>query len=320
MVRCSPELLVGVLLLAGIVDAAHAGQPQIRTIRSGPVVETRRPGELMHVPQRTALIRSVNSSSDKVMAANQPLRIPPPPQPTAAQIQAAQQQTLEENLAASFRKMGGSQPRAIAVASPPSTSAIGARVLTSAAAQPVVPGYRQHNYVPKHAKRLYSLNTYQSQIQYASRAHGVDEALVRAIIHAESSYNPKARSHVGAGGLMQLMPATAARFGVTNRYDPSQNIDGGTRYLAWLLRRYRGNVTLASAAYNAGEGAVDKYKGVPPYRETINYVQKVGGLLSQYRRAIHGVFDGRMVSNQLSGSGQGYASAYTSGLRVITSK
>lgn len=120
-----------------------------------------------------------------------------------------------------------------------------------------------------------------------ARLHGVEEALVRTIIHVESAYRPAARSHAGAQGLMQLMPATARRFGVSNSYDPEQNIEGGTRYLAWLLDRYNGNVTLAAAAYNAGEGAVDKYGGVPPYSETRNYVLKVTSLLPYYRSLIH---------------------------------
>lgn len=129
------------------------------------------------------------------------------------------------------------------------------------------------------------LNTtaYQAEIAEASRIHGVDPAIVRAIIHAESAYNPKALSRVGAQGLMQLMPATARRFGVTNSFDPRQNIHGGVQYLAWLLKRFKGDLTLASAGYNAGEGAVDKYKGVPPYSETRRYVERVRVLADRYR-------------------------------------
>lgn len=129
------------------------------------------------------------------------------------------------------------------------------------------------------------LNTtaYQAEIAEASRLHGVDPAIVRAIIHAESAYNPKALSRVGAQGLMQLMPATARRFGVTNAFDARQNIHGGVQYLAWLLKRFKGDLTLASAGYNAGEGAVDKYKGVPPYSETRRYVERVRVLADRYR-------------------------------------
>jgi soluble lytic murein transglycosylase-like protein len=85
---------------------------------------------------------------------------------------------------------------------------------------------------------------------------------------------------------MQLMPPTAERFGVGNAFDPRQNIRGGVKYLAWLLKRFNGNLTLAAAGYNAGEGAVDKYDGVPPYRETQRYVQRVGVLADRYRGAL----------------------------------
>ena len=132
------------------------------------------------------------------------------------------------------------------------------------------------------------LNTaaYQPEIAAAARQHGVDEAVVRAIIHAESAFNPNALSRVGAQGLMQLMPATARRFGVANAFDASQNIAGGVQYLAWLLKRFNGDVRLAAAGYNAGEGAVDKYGGVPPYAETQRYVQRVAVLAERYRGAI----------------------------------
>ena len=126
-------------------------------------------------------------------------------------------------------------------------------------------------------------NAYSNEIAAAARAFGVDEAIVRAIIHAESAYNPNALSRVGAQGLMQLMPATARRFGVSNAFDAAQNIRGGVEYLAWLLKRFNGNLTLAAAGYNAGEGAVDRYKGVPPYGETQRYVQRVGLLADRYR-------------------------------------
>ncbi|MDI9240810.1 lytic transglycosylase domain-containing protein [Lysobacter sp. LF1] len=126
-------------------------------------------------------------------------------------------------------------------------------------------------------------NAYRDEISIASRQHGVDEAIVRAIIHAESAYNPNALSRAGAQGLMQLMPATARRFGVSNPFDAGQNIQGGVQYLAWLLKRFNNNLTLAAAGYNAGEGAVDKYKGVPPYSETQRYVQRVAVLADRYR-------------------------------------
>jgi soluble lytic murein transglycosylase-like protein len=131
------------------------------------------------------------------------------------------------------------------------------------------------------------LNTtaYGPEISSAAAQFGVEEAIVRAIIHAESSYNPGALSRVGAQGLMQLMPATARRFGVNNAFDPAQNIRGGVQYLGWLLKRFNGDLTLAAAGYNAGEGAVAKYKGVPPYAETQRYVQRVAVLAERYRSA-----------------------------------
>ena len=129
------------------------------------------------------------------------------------------------------------------------------------------------------------LNTaaYRDEIAAAAAQFGVEEAIVRAIIHAESAYNPNALSRVGAQGLMQLMPATARRFGVSNAFDAAQNIRGGVQYLAWLLKRFNGNLVLAAAGYNAGEGAVDKYKGVPPYAETQRYVVRVSQLADRYR-------------------------------------
>ena len=104
---------------------------------------------------------------------------------------------------------------------------------------------------------------------------GVDPFLARAIIQAESAFNYKARSRAGALGLMQLMPATAERFGVVDPFDPRQNISGGTKYLRWLMDYYKGDVTRTVAAYNAGEGAVDRHKGIPPFRETRAYVPRV---------------------------------------------
>ncbi len=132
------------------------------------------------------------------------------------------------------------------------------------------------------------LNTsaFQTEITSAAREFGVEEAVVRAIIHAESAYNPTALSRAGAQGLMQLMPPTAARFGVSDSYDAGQNIRGGVQYLAWLLKRFNGDLTLAAAGYNAGEGAVDRHGGVPPYSETQYYVRRVGQLAERYRTAL----------------------------------
>jgi soluble lytic murein transglycosylase-like protein len=114
-----------------------------------------------------------------------------------------------------------------------------------------------------------------SHIVDSSTRYGVDPVLIYSIMHRESAFKKMAVSYKGASGLMQLMPATAARFGVRNIFDPSQNIEAGTRYMRWLLNRFGGDVGLALAGYNAGEGAVDKYRGVPPYRETQEYVKRI---------------------------------------------
>lgn len=107
----------------------------------------------------------------------------------------------------------------------------------------------------------------------AAEREALDPRFVHAVIWQESKYVVHARSHAGAEGLMQLMPATAKRFGCEDRKDPVSNIQAGTKYLRWLLKRFDGNVELALAGYNAGEGAVDKYDGIPPYNETRNYVK-----------------------------------------------
>src|SRR5574344_444787 len=114
-----------------------------------------------------------------------------------------------------------------------------------------------------------------SMISQIAKKHGVDEKLVKAVIKQESGFNPKATSHCGAAGLMQLMPATAKGFGVTDIYNPVQNVEAGVTYLGNLLKKYNGNVILTLAAYNAGSGAVAKYNGVPPYKETQNYVRSI---------------------------------------------
>ena len=114
-----------------------------------------------------------------------------------------------------------------------------------------------------------------SMIDKVAQKHGVDEKLVRALVKQESGFNPNATSHCGAMGLMQLMPATAKSLGVTDAYNPVQNVEGGVKYLKSMLNKYNGNVILALAAYNAGPGAVDKYGTVPPYGETQNYVKSI---------------------------------------------
>ena len=123
-------------------------------------------------------------------------------------------------------------------------------------------------------------------IFHAAEKQGVDPRFVHAVIWQESKYDITARSHAGAQGLMQLMPDTAKRFGCKDPNDPAENIEAGTRYLGWLLKRFSGNVQLALAGYNAGEGSVDKFNGVPPYNETQNYVRIIS---QRYGKTFHPV-------------------------------
>ena len=125
-------------------------------------------------------------------------------------------------------------------------------------------------------------------IYEAAEKQGLDPRFVHAVIWQESKYKVAARSHAGAQGLMQLMPATAKRFGCNNANDPVENIAAGTKYLKWLLKRFSGNVELALAGYNAGEGSVDKYNGIPPYNETQNYVKIIS---KRYGKTYHPVLN-----------------------------
>lgn len=130
------------------------------------------------------------------------------------------------------------------------------------------------------------LDRYAAQFRSAAKKHDVEDAWLRAIAHAESGFDAKAISPKGARGVMQLMPETARTYGVTDAFSAAQSIDAGARHLHALVRRYRGDLTLAAAAYNAGVGAVTRFRGVPPYRETQTYVAKVEALHASYRRAM----------------------------------
>lgn len=136
------------------------------------------------------------------------------------------------------------------------------------------------------ARTALNMDAYKAEIIAAAADFGVDSSLIRAVIHAESAFNPMALSNKGAQGLMQLMPGTAGDLGVTDAFDAAQNIRGGARYLAQLLKDFNGDAQLAIAAYNAGEGAVQKYRGIPPYDETQVYVQRVVTLRDRYQKAM----------------------------------
>jgi soluble lytic murein transglycosylase-like protein len=139
----------------------------------------------------------------------------------------------------------------------------------------------------KHMTGLARKAGYDKVVDEVSRIHGLESALLHAVISVESSYNPKAVSRKGATGLMQLMPKTAKRYGVDDAFDPRQNLNGGARYLKDLLRIFNNNTSLALAAYNAGEHAVMKHGNrIPPYRETLHYVPRVMDFYQRYQQGL----------------------------------
>jgi soluble lytic murein transglycosylase-like protein len=145
-----------------------------------------------------------------------------------------------------------------------------------------VPLYTNASLLPRHTFSGVNKARYNELIADAASRHNIDAKLLHAVIQTESAYNPSAISSAGAAGLMQLMPGTAQRFGVTNRTDPDQNVEGGTRYLKHLITMFGPRLDLAIAAYNAGENAVIKYNNtIPPYRETQDYVRQVLALYKQ---------------------------------------
>jgi soluble lytic murein transglycosylase-like protein len=123
-------------------------------------------------------------------------------------------------------------------------------------------------------------------INWAARSFELEPALIKAVIHAESAFDHNATSHAGAQGLMQLMPATGRSHGVTNPYNPHQNIMGGSKHLRYLMDKYDGNLELVLAAYNAGEVPVRKYNGIPPYKETQQYVKRVIKFYQRYSKEL----------------------------------
>jgi soluble lytic murein transglycosylase len=151
---------------------------------------------------------------------------------------------------------------------------------------PTKPVYRPFLLLQQYARTLRGKESakFDQLIFAACQRYGIEFALVKAVIKAESAFDPSALSRAGARGLMQLMPQTAALHGVTDIHDPRSNIEGGVRHLRLLLNRFRGNVTLSLAAYNAGAEAVERYNGIPPYEETQTYVQRVLHYRDSYRQ------------------------------------
>jgi soluble lytic murein transglycosylase-like protein len=142
-------------------------------------------------------------------------------------------------------------------------------------AVPVAPGRRDADLSYKASRKPLFRSSFDRLIDEECRKANLDSSFVSAVIKAESNFDPYARSRKGALGLMQLMPATAARLGVRRSFDPAANVRGGVAYLKQLCARFSNSPELVLAAYNAGEQAVDSYDGVPPYRETVNYVKKI---------------------------------------------
>jgi soluble lytic murein transglycosylase-like protein len=157
----------------------------------------------------------------------------------------------------------------------------------------VVPTARADASAPPAADGVVRQTDLRELVREISSERGLDPQLVDALVRVESGYNPRAVSRKGAQGLMQLMPATADRLDVDDPFDPEQNVRGGVRELDRLIDRYSGNLQLALAAYNAGEGAVEKYRGIPPYRETRNYVARI---MSLYTGKPYRVSGGRLIS------------------------
>lgn len=170
-----------------------------------------------------------------------------------------------------------------------------------------------NDYGSSSASNSASRNAYDSYIRASAARNGVDPALMKAMMHTESAFNPNARSPVGAQGLMQLMPATARRFNVSNPWNPADNIEGSAKYIAWLMRRFNNNVEHAVAGYNAGEGNVDKYGGIPPFKETRNYVQRV---MSRY----HSLYknDAGLSDASISANSQTSSASINNGLQNVS--
>jgi soluble lytic murein transglycosylase-like protein len=153
--------------------------------------------------------------------------------------------------------------------------------------QPSYSGFANHGYDYRWTSSPIPTK-YDELILQLARSYQLEPALVKAVMHVESAFNTGARSGKGAMGLMQLMPDTARRFGIRDAYNPVENVTGGVRYLRWLFRYFDGNITHVLAGYNAGEKAVSRYGGIPPYSETRDYVRRVLRMRELYRRDYSG--------------------------------
>ncbi len=151
---------------------------------------------------------------------------------------------------------------------------------------PTSSNYKVYMHEPrKRAKTFKNIKNYDDVISEAAKRHGLSSSLIKALIHAESYFNPRAVSKKGAMGLMQIMPENLPGLNIDDPFDPWENIMGGATYLKSMLERFRGDLTLALAAYNAGPTAVERYNDIPPYPETRNYVQKVMKLFRLYKKS-----------------------------------
>jgi soluble lytic murein transglycosylase-like protein len=252
-----PSLILCVILFLGVAAVEARAQQEGSQLNSLAVASARPEA------QRTPTLVLVNET----VAAPQPAKNATPDSGKAQ--------------AANVKDVAGKQaPKTPATATQPTENAPPNPVVLSPAysiPQPAAP--------IAHGADTTGNSAYDHLVKQAAARHGVDPNLVMAVMRQESGFNSRARSYKGASGLMQLMPATARRFGVGNIYDPAQNIEGGTRYLRFLLDMFNGDVELALAGYNAGEGAVLKYNyQVPRYRETQNYVRSIS---ARYGRSKH---------------------------------
>ncbi len=255
------SILAGLLLLAAAVD--------VRGQLAYYIDENGRRVYINAAPPRPAskLSRARNAHRYSVLVKRDPFTnrlvvVPPPPDP----VEKAADQKGEAAQAAPAPHF----PALTASSTPPA----GPSTFPEAAAASYL-----------HPRLRLPWPSFDSLIQKSAERHAVDANLVRAIIQVESNFNPFAVSYKGAMGLMQLVPGTAHRFGVGNVFDPMENVDGGVRYLKYLLGLYGGDLKLSLAAYNAGEKAVERHGGVPPYPETLQYVQRIATLYGSSNRA-----------------------------------